>query len=120
MAYGLRASKELPVPERYRPGKWWAWEDLNFRPRPYQSSVVRFYNNLQDRGGCQTTRKSNKTSHVVGWVVGWKKFHGPRSTPTFVSQNSVYGKSLYALSIKGRCFFLPAAATQSPDGYPAS
>ena len=108
------------MPERYRPGKWWAWEDLNFRPRPYQSSVVRFYNNLQDRGGCQTTRKSNKTSHVVGWVVGWKKFHGPRSTPTFVSQNPVYGKSLYALSIKGRCFFLPAAATQSPDGYPAS
>jgi hypothetical protein len=27
----------------------------------YQRSVVRFYNNQQDRGGCQTTRKSYKT-----------------------------------------------------------
>src|SRR5258708_29465024 len=51
---------------------WWAWVDLNHRPRPYQSSVVRFYNNLQDRGDCQTTRKSYKTSYVVGWIVGWK------------------------------------------------
>ena len=25
---------------------WWAWVDLNHRPRPYQGSVVRFYNNL--------------------------------------------------------------------------
>ena len=24
-------------------------------------------------GDCQTTRKSYKTSHSVGWVVGWKK-----------------------------------------------
>ena len=31
-----------------------------------------------------------------------------------------YGKSLYALSIEGRCSFLSAAVTQSPDGYPAS
>ena len=29
---------------------WWAWVDLNHRPRPYQSSVVRFYNNLQSLG----------------------------------------------------------------------
>ena len=55
------------------PAEWWAWVDLNHRPRPYQSSVVRFYNNLQDRGDCQTTRKSYKTPHIVGWVVGWKK-----------------------------------------------
>jgi hypothetical protein len=54
-------------------GKWWAWVDLNHRPRPYQGSVVRFYSNLQDRGDCQTTRKSCKTSQVVGWVVGWKR-----------------------------------------------
>ena len=51
---------------------WWAWVDLNHRPRPYQSSVIWFYNNLQDRGDCQNTRKSYKTSHFVGWVVGWK------------------------------------------------
>jgi hypothetical protein len=37
---------------------WWAWVDLNHRPRPYQGSVVRFYNNIQDRGDCQTPRKS--------------------------------------------------------------
>jgi hypothetical protein len=35
--------------------------------------VVRFYNNLQERGDCQTTRKSYKTEVLVGWVVGWKK-----------------------------------------------
>ena len=29
---------------------WWAWVDLNYRPRPYQGSVVRFYNNIQYRG----------------------------------------------------------------------
>jgi hypothetical protein len=39
--------------------------------------VVRFYNNLQDRGDCQTMRKSYKTSHVVGWVVGWKESTDP-------------------------------------------
>jgi len=31
-----------------------------------------FYNNLQERGDCQNTRKSHNTSHFVGWVVGWK------------------------------------------------
>ena len=52
---------------------WWAWVDLNHRPRPYQSGLIWFYNNLQDRGDCQNTRKSYKTSYVVGWIVGWKK-----------------------------------------------
>ena len=51
--------------------------DLNHQPRPYQGSVVRFYNDIQDRGDCQTPRKSYKTSHsggwIVGWIVGWKK-----------------------------------------------
>jgi hypothetical protein len=61
--------------------EWWAWVDLNHRPRPYQGSVVRFYNNLQDRGDCQTTRKSHKTSHFVGWVVGWKKSTNSETTP---------------------------------------
>jgi len=65
--------------------EWWAWVDLNQRPRPYQRSVVRFYNNLQDRGDCQSTRKSHKTSHfvgwVVGWVVGWKKSTNSETTP---------------------------------------
>jgi hypothetical protein len=28
--------------------------------------------NLQDRGDCQNTRKSYKTSQFVGWVVGWE------------------------------------------------
>jgi hypothetical protein len=51
------------------------------RSPPYQSSVVRLYNNLQDRGDCQTTRKSYKTSHIVGWVVGWKKFTHHAATP---------------------------------------
>ncbi len=53
-------------------GKWWAWVDLNHQPRPYQGSVVRFYNNLQDRGDCQNTRKSYKASQSVGWLVGYR------------------------------------------------
>ena len=54
---------------------------LNHRPRPYQSSAVRFYNNLQDRGDCQTTRKSHKTSHIAqdiaycGLGCGLEKVH---------------------------------------------
>jgi hypothetical protein len=47
--------------------------DSNPRPLPCQSSRVRFYNNSEDRGDCQSTRKSYKTSHSVGWSVGWKK-----------------------------------------------
>ena len=35
---------------------WWAWVDLNHRPRPYQGCVIRFYKNLQDRGDCQSTQ----------------------------------------------------------------
>jgi len=34
-------------------GLWWAWVDLNHRPRPYQRSEVRSYNNLQDRTNCR-------------------------------------------------------------------
>src|SRR5271170_3355272 len=52
-------------------------------------SVARFYNNLQDRGDCQTTRKSYKTSHIVGWVVGRKQ--SMDSETTSISQNSVSG-----------------------------
>ncbi len=53
-----------------KPFEWWAWVDLNHRLRPYRGSVVRLYNNIQDRGDCQTPRKSYKTSLSVGWVVG--------------------------------------------------
>src|SRR5215472_10800515 len=49
--------------------EWWAWVDLNHRPRPYQASTVRFHNNLQDRGDCHNTCKSHKTSHL--WVELW-------------------------------------------------
>jgi hypothetical protein len=39
-----------------------------------QTSTVsiahRFYNNLEDRGDCQSTRRSHKTSYTVGWSVG--------------------------------------------------
>jgi hypothetical protein len=36
----------------------------------YRVNNVRFYNNLEDRGDCQSTRKSHKTSYTVGWSVG--------------------------------------------------
>ncbi len=32
-----------------------------------------FTTSYKTRGDCQTTRKSYKTSHSVGWAVGWKK-----------------------------------------------
>jgi len=44
--------------------------------------VVRFYNNLQDRGECQTTRKSHKTSHFVGCLL--EKVHKLRNNATFI------------------------------------
>src|SRR6266581_6524868 len=58
--------------------EWRAWGDSNARPLPWQSSCIWFYNNLEERGDCQTTRKSYKTSHSVGQVVGWTpgKTHG--------------------------------------------
>src|SRR5260221_6523245 len=34
---------------------------------------------------------------------------------SWISSNPVYGKSLHALSIEGRCSLLPAAVRQSPD-----
>jgi hypothetical protein len=43
--------------------------------------VVRIYNNLQDRGDCQTTGKPYKTEVLVGWVVGWKKSTNSETTP---------------------------------------
>jgi hypothetical protein len=72
LAESSREHSEAKVTSNVLKGKWWAWVDLNHRPRPYQSSTIRFYNNLQNRGDCQNTRKSYKTSYVVGWIVGWK------------------------------------------------
>jgi hypothetical protein len=62
-------------PQTYRDGGL-AWT-LNHRPRPYQSSLTWFHNNLQDRGDCQNTRKSYKTSHVVGWKFAGKRTRTP-------------------------------------------
>jgi len=45
------------------PGKplWWAWVDLNHRPRPYQGSVVRFYI-LTRRTQCPTQKSGGEFS----------------------------------------------------------
>jgi hypothetical protein len=41
-----------------------------------------FYNDLQERGDRQNTRKLHKTSLFVGWIVGWEKICGnPPFTP---------------------------------------
>jgi len=58
----------------------------------YQSSVIRFYNNLQDRGDCQAARKSYNTPHVVGWIVGWKKPANSEAVPRFISEKVVSGQ----------------------------
>jgi hypothetical protein len=41
-------------------------EHLCRKPLPGQNRRIWFYNNLQVRGDCQSSRKSYKTSHVVG------------------------------------------------------
>ena len=95
-------------------GKWWAWVDLNHRPRPYQGSVVRFYNNLQDRQHCQNTRKSYKTSHVVGWIVGWK-IAGERSgILLFATATFRIGPTTRAL--RGCCDLLARAKMTADEG----
>ena len=57
---------------------WTNLDDLNrmiLEDLLKQCSVVRLYNNLKDRGDCQTTRKSYKT-----WIfVVWNKFHELRT-----------------------------------------
>ena len=45
---------------------WWAWVDLNHRPRPCQDSVVRSCKNLQVPRGLPRPRKSYKTTQIVG------------------------------------------------------
>jgi hypothetical protein len=58
--------------------RWQAWHwrlteqsvDWAGRALLCQSSPDRLYNDLQSRGDCLNTRKSYKTSHFVGWVVG--------------------------------------------------
>src|SRR6267143_1554990 len=76
----IRGTVRGENPRVFNGFEWWAWVDLNHRPRPYQGSVVRFCN-LQDRGDCQTTRKSYKTEALVGWVVGWKESTNSETTP---------------------------------------
>jgi hypothetical protein len=97
---------------------WWAWVDLNHRPRPYQGSAVRFYNNIQDRGDCQTPRKSYKTSHFVGWVVGWKF---ARSSEEVASANATRGQAFSRWPIAGQCgraFVPPRVETRELAGSP--
>ena len=40
------------------------------------------YNNLQNRGDCQKTQKSDKASQYVGWVVGRKRSTNTAETHT--------------------------------------
>ena len=97
---------------------WWAWVDLNHRPRPYQGNAVRFYNNIQDRGDCQTPRKSYKTSHFVGWVVGWKF---ARSGEEVASANATRGQAFFRWPIagqRGRAFGPPRVETRELAGSP--
>ena len=69
--------------------------DLNTDPALYQGSVISSYNNLQNRGDCQKTQKSDKASQYVGWVVGRKRSTNTAEThthfrkPTLISGNLV-------------------------------
>ena len=72
---GVLCAARSSTDTRVRPGlvelgQWWAMQDSNLRLLPCESDTIWFYNNLQDRGDCQSSRKSYKTSETVGWVVG--------------------------------------------------
>src|SRR5271154_917475 len=54
---------------------------------PGKSSTIGYSFFLVVRGDCQNTRKLHNASHVVGWVVGWKKLGG---NPHFIPQKSVH------------------------------
>jgi hypothetical protein len=96
--------------------EWWAWVDLNHRPRPYQGSVVRFYNNLQDRGDCQTTRKSYKTS--VLWVGLWVgKSPRPQSITLISVERSILSVRASSMS---RSKVPPLSISSSPLPSPPS
>src|SRR5258707_6033366 len=49
--------------------RWWGWVDLNHRPRPYQSSAIRFYNNLKTAGTAKI--RGSRTRHRMLWVGLW-------------------------------------------------
>ena len=53
--------------------EWWAWVDLNHRPRPYQSSAIRFYNNLQEPRGLPKYAEVAQNIVVCGLDCGLKK-----------------------------------------------
>ena len=62
---------------------WWAWVDLNHRPRPYQDSVVRSYKDLQVPRGLPKTAQG-RTRPLKLWVelwVGDLGFRGPSRPP---------------------------------------
>ena len=51
---------------------WWAWVDLNHRPRPYHGSVVRFYKNLQVPRGLPNTAQVIQGHSNCGFKCGLK------------------------------------------------
>ena len=51
---------------------WWAWMDLNHRPRPYQDSVVRSYKNLQVPRGLPKTAQVLQGHSYCGFNCGLK------------------------------------------------
>jgi hypothetical protein len=51
---------------------WWAWVDLNHRPRPYQDSVVRSYKNLQVPRGLPKTAQVLQDHSNCGLDCGLK------------------------------------------------
>ena len=51
---------------------WWAWVDLNHRPRPYQDSVVRSYKDLQVPRGLPKTAQVLQDHSNCGFNCGLK------------------------------------------------
>ena len=56
---------------------WWAWVDLNHRPRPYQDSVVRFYKNLQVPRGLPNTAQVIRDHSNCGLKISSRRSARP-------------------------------------------
>jgi hypothetical protein len=91
--------KTVPAPEKSDPDKraqleavkrWFHddWRRIEPKLRASSLASLDFTTTYKIRVDCQTTRKSYKTSHSVGWVVGWKKavFRNKRLVSPFSRQ----------------------------------
>ena len=73
---------------------WWAWVDLNHRPRPYQGSVVRSYKDLQVPRGLPKTAQVLQDHSNCGFNCGLKASLFDRLRPGADCPHMAFGLAL--------------------------